>query len=305
MLYFPERIAKGDVPNVDFLHLYGPGSLHVLAGWYGLFGTTLAAERTFGLLQHLGIIFGLFTLARAWGRRAATAVGALAVFYVLTPIGLTAMAWNGGVALALWSVVFAVRAVHLTDPARPALGVRPVAGVLAGLALTYRPDLVLALGAGARLAAVARTGRACGARCSSAAVVGLLPMWRAPRHRRARRRRSTGHGPRPRRSTCAPGASCPARRRWAHLDGALQADRRGDPAVVAAPPPRRVERSCSCGSSLMLVGTVGLLGVRASWLRRPDRSPARSPALLVGGAVQPRASSPRRCSARTPPTSRG
>ena len=25
MLYFPERIAKGDVPNVDFLHLYGPG----------------------------------------------------------------------------------------------------------------------------------------------------------------------------------------------------------------------------------------------------------------------------------------
>ena len=25
MLYFPERMAKGDVPNVDFLHLYGPG----------------------------------------------------------------------------------------------------------------------------------------------------------------------------------------------------------------------------------------------------------------------------------------
>ncbi len=59
MLYFPERITKGDVPNVDFLHLYGPGSLHVLAGWYELFGNTLAAERTFGLLQHVAIIFGL------------------------------------------------------------------------------------------------------------------------------------------------------------------------------------------------------------------------------------------------------
>ena len=75
MLYFPERIARGDVPNVDFLHLYGPGSLHVLTGWYELFGYSLPAERTFGLLQHLGIIFGLFALARAWGRLAATAVG--------------------------------------------------------------------------------------------------------------------------------------------------------------------------------------------------------------------------------------
>ena len=25
MLAFPMRMAKGDVPNVDFLHLYGPG----------------------------------------------------------------------------------------------------------------------------------------------------------------------------------------------------------------------------------------------------------------------------------------
>ena len=32
-------------------------------GWYELFGYSLAAERTFGLLQHLGIIFGLFALA--------------------------------------------------------------------------------------------------------------------------------------------------------------------------------------------------------------------------------------------------
>jgi hypothetical protein len=47
-------MLAGDVPNVDFLHLYGPGSLHVLMGWYELFGFTLASERTFGLLQHIG-----------------------------------------------------------------------------------------------------------------------------------------------------------------------------------------------------------------------------------------------------------
>ena len=110
MLYFPERMWAGDVPNVDFLHLYGPGALHVLMGWYEAFGYTLGAERTFGLLQHLGIIFGLYALARAWGRAAATAVATLSTLLILTPIGLTAMAWNGGLALTLWSAVFGVRA---------------------------------------------------------------------------------------------------------------------------------------------------------------------------------------------------
>src|SRR5262245_48120773 len=118
MLYFPERMARGDVPNVDFLHLYGPGSLHALMGWYGLFGHTLAVERTFGLLQHVAIITALFTLARPWGRVAATVVGCFAVLYVLTPIGLMAMAWNGGLALTLWGAVFAVRATYLTGSSR-------------------------------------------------------------------------------------------------------------------------------------------------------------------------------------------
>ena len=68
MLYFPMRMWEGDVPNVDFLHLYGPGALHILMLWYKAFGDTLAAERTFGLLQHVAIIFALFTLAALGGR---------------------------------------------------------------------------------------------------------------------------------------------------------------------------------------------------------------------------------------------
>ncbi len=188
MLYFPERIARGDVPNVDFLHLYGPGSLQVLSGWYGVFGHNLAAERTFGLLQHIGIILALFTLARAWGRFAATAVGTLSVFYVLTPIALTAMAWNGGLALTLWSAVFVVRAVHLDDECEPSesssertrwLGRRRwawvAAGILAGVALTYRPDLVVAVGL---LFGWAFWKRADSRRPALVgAAVGLLPMW--------------------------------------------------------------------------------------------------------------------------------
>lgn len=144
MLYFPEQLLNGKLPNRDFLHLYGPGSIDVLALWYRVFGVSLAAERSFGLLQHLAIIFALFTLARPWGRWAAAAVGVLSVFYVLMPIGLTAMAWNGAVALGLWSVVFALRARHAADDTGRNR-CRLIAGGLAGLALTFRPDLVVSL----------------------------------------------------------------------------------------------------------------------------------------------------------------
>ncbi|HSB86859.1 MAG TPA: glycosyltransferase family 39 protein, partial [Ilumatobacteraceae bacterium] len=141
MIVFPERMLKGDLPNRDFLHLYGPGALHVLMGWYKLVGISLESERTFGLLQHVAIIFAVFALARPWGRVAAAVTAGLAVFYVVTPIGLTAMAWNGGIALGLWSVVFALRARTVIRPRRCLI----VAGVLAGLAIAYRPDLTPAL----------------------------------------------------------------------------------------------------------------------------------------------------------------
>ena len=174
MLYFPERMWKGDVPNVDFLHLYGPGALHVLMVWYKLFGDTIAAERTFGLIQHVGIILALFTLARPWGRAAAAAVGTLSVFYILTPIGLTAMAWNGGLALTLWSAVFVVRGLHVTDERR-----RHVcwflAGAIGGFALTYRPDLAIAVGL--VLGWLAATRRDSRANVAVGAIVGLIPMW--------------------------------------------------------------------------------------------------------------------------------
>lgn len=144
MLAFPQRLLEGDIPNVDFLHLYGPFSLHVLAGWYWLFGDTLESQRVFGLLQHLGIIFALYTLARAWGRRTAVISAVTVTMLVLTPIGLSALAWEGAIALGLWSVVFGIRALHTDGRTRQRALI--VAGLLVGFALGYRPDLVVALG---------------------------------------------------------------------------------------------------------------------------------------------------------------
>ncbi|MBK7322608.1 MAG: hypothetical protein IPI82_09165 [Candidatus Microthrix sp.] len=104
MLAFPQRVLAGDVPNKDFLHLYGPGGLWALAAWYK-FGVNLAAERWFGLLQLTGIIGGVAALARAWGRRMMVIAGVACAVISLTAVGLVALAWNGGLALLVGSVV--------------------------------------------------------------------------------------------------------------------------------------------------------------------------------------------------------
>ncbi len=143
MLAFPQRMARGEVPNLDFLHLYGPFSLHVLTGWYHFFGDTLASQRVVGLLQHVGIILAIYALARAWGRRVAVICAITMTMLALTPIGLAALSWEGGVALALWSVVVGLRAMHTSGRTRTRALI--ICGVLIGFALGYRPDLVLAL----------------------------------------------------------------------------------------------------------------------------------------------------------------
>jgi 4-amino-4-deoxy-L-arabinose transferase-like glycosyltransferase len=270
MMVFPERMLKGDLPNRDFLHLYGPGALQVLAGWYKVVGISLESERTFGLIQHLGIIFALFVLARPWGRLASAAVAGLAVFYVLTPIGLTAMAWNGGLALCLWSIVFALRARSLTNPRRSLIA----AGVLAGLALTYRPDLALALilvygwylWRNARWRTVVL-----------AAFVGLLPMWIHVA--------LVGPSTAFRGMVTDPvfklraGRELPRPPSWSHLDGSLQAI-----AELIPPwwklPALAAEKSLFLWFFAMLIAPVFLLWV-AVRLWRQSRS-ARAAVLLTG-----------------------
>ena len=132
MLVFPERVLKGAIPNRDFLHLYGPGSLWALAGVFKVFGVSLLTERFFGLAQQLAIVFGVFALARPWGRTVAVA-GALTSGFVIIPFGLTALAWVGGVGLALCGLAFGIHKRSFT------------AGLLLGLAILFRLDLIVAV----------------------------------------------------------------------------------------------------------------------------------------------------------------
>ena len=288
MLAFPERILKGAVPNVDFLHLYGPGALDVLAGWYTVFGVTLNAERTFGLLQHIAIIAALYVLARAWGRGAACVTAVLSVFLILTPIGLTAMAWNGGVALGLWSVVFALRSRNVSSE-RVARRMIVVAGLLAGLTLTYRPDLIVALvlvhGWLLWRRFAVRAGVRDGGRVSQwrpfavGSFVGLLPL--------------TIHVVRIGIGTAIrtmvvepvvklrPGRALPRPPSWGHLDGALQA-------IAETVPPWWRFPAIGADHQLFIwffalpVLTLLVLGTGVIVYRRTNGSP-RSVVLLAGG----------------------
>jgi hypothetical protein len=143
MLVFPERVLRGAIPNKDFLHLYGPGSLWVLAGVFKVFGTSLTVERLFGLLQQMAIVFGVFALARRWGRAVGLGCGLLALLFIV-PTSLTALAWVGAVGLGLLALV--AGAASRDAAAKRGERLAFLAGVLAGLALLYRIDLVLALG---------------------------------------------------------------------------------------------------------------------------------------------------------------
>ena len=145
MLTFPERILRGDYPHRDFLHLYGPGSLWVLAAVYKVFGVDLTVERMVGLVQHALVAYGLFAVLRPWGRRIATAGAVVSVVVLIGPLGLSAMAWNGALALGIWGVAVGGWAVRSTD-ARRARRLALCSGLLFAGALLYRPDMVLAVG---------------------------------------------------------------------------------------------------------------------------------------------------------------
>jgi 4-amino-4-deoxy-L-arabinose transferase-like glycosyltransferase len=171
MLVFPELVMNGLVANVDFLHLYGPGSLHLLAGWFEIFGVSLVAERSFGLLQHVAFVLGLMVLTRPWGRSTSTVVGLSSLLFVLTPVGLQALAWNGALAFGVWCVIFGLRAFQ-----NKASVTWAVSGILAGLTLSFRPDLAAAL-----LLALSyvlwRRERREFASFFAGAVLGLTSMW--------------------------------------------------------------------------------------------------------------------------------
>ena len=173
MLVFPERVLAGDIPNKDFLHLYGPGSLWVLAAIYKVFGTTLVTERLFGLLQEVSVVLAIYFIARRWGRTTGLSCALVSLIIIVEPHGIVAMPWVGAIALGLWGIVAGVASRDEGD-SRRGRWMALVSGLLFGLALLYRIDLVVAV----VLAAVALAGGVSTAvrkRFALGLVIGLSP----------------------------------------------------------------------------------------------------------------------------------
>jgi hypothetical protein len=267
MLAFPELVLEGQIANRDFLHLYGPGSLWVLAGVFEVFGTTLAVERVVGMLQLIGVVFGVFALMRPWGRWVAAAGAVMTAVVLLPPAGLVAMAWPGGLALGLWalSAALAGRAAPTASRRRPRLFV--LAGLLAGVALLYRPDLVAALG----LSAVVLwwgLDRGARLRLAGGVAIGLAPY--------AVHLATAGVGNVVEGLVIEPvfelraGRSLPFPPSWGHFDGFLQ--RVGafiEPAWPLPAPGSPAQLTLWVG--LLLVATAGLVAAGVAAARRGDR----------------------------------
>jgi hypothetical protein len=158
MLAFPEQLLHGRLPHRDFLHLYGPGSLWVLAAVYWLIEPVLWVERMVGLAQHAAVAFGMYALLRPFGRRIATGSAVLSILLLIGPGGLSAMAWNGALGLGICSLAVGVAATH-RPASRSTTALLALSGVLAGTALLYRPDMVIAVGLGLGAVVLSMEGR--------------------------------------------------------------------------------------------------------------------------------------------------
>ncbi|HYJ06211.1 MAG TPA: hypothetical protein VEX43_13830 [Chthoniobacterales bacterium] len=136
LLVYPEMVQRGAIPYRDFETFYGPANPYLLAAIYTIFGTNIGVERTVGLLYRAVILLALFGLTRRWGTPIATGcmlIGGL----LLLPLGVVAYAWLAAMACALcfiWAM------------AAPESGRRCLfGGVLASLAMSFRPDVAPAV----------------------------------------------------------------------------------------------------------------------------------------------------------------
>lgn len=305
MLAFPEQLLQGRYPHKDFLHLYGPGSLWVLAAVYRVFGTHITVERIVGLVQHATVAVALYSLIRPFGRRIATAGGVVAVLVLLVPAGLAAMAWNGALALGLSALAVGAAGARaattsrsvMRNPGEPpgvtsqdagrnrrAMVLLALSGVLAGGALLYRPDLAIAMGLGVLALAWPldrrhRTPLLAGA-AATVALYGVHLLLAGPAEA------IEGMFVEPV-FTLRPGRTLPVPPSWDHIDGFLQRAGALRTTGWPLPMPELSHQIVFWFWMVPLSIAVSLLAAWVLWRRDRDGERARSfiPAALFGTAL--------------------
>ena len=132
-----ELVLKGQIPNADFEHLYGPGDLWTLAGAFAVFGVSITVERLVGLLYRILLLWGLYRIGKSVSPAVACG-SALLGWILIIPFGLIAYSW-------IAAISFAVAALSIAISETVTKRQWFISGVLAGMALLYRADLILVI----------------------------------------------------------------------------------------------------------------------------------------------------------------
>lgn len=148
LVAYPTFVLDGLVPGRDFETFYGPGTPYLIAGAFEVFGPSLGVERAVGLAFRLVIALSVFLLVLPAGVVLAV-LGALAAVVLLLPLGLQALAIIASLAALLAGLAVLARAIPAESAPVGSAARFVLAGVLGGLALTFRPDLVPAVLLGA------------------------------------------------------------------------------------------------------------------------------------------------------------
>ena len=139
IVLYAQQILDGRLPQRDFYTVYGPGTFGLTAAAFALFGSSLVVERLVGLAMQALVVQGVYLLARGrgCGRPAALGASVLSVL-CLTPLGLAAYAWVGGLCCIVWGLVLLHRRTHVA-----------AAFALLAMSAVFRPEMVVpALAAG-------------------------------------------------------------------------------------------------------------------------------------------------------------
>ncbi|MBC8365249.1 MAG: hypothetical protein H8E59_09630 [Actinobacteria bacterium] len=98
VLVVADLLLDGRWPNADVEYLYPPGNVWAVGAAFWALGPSVLVERLVGLAYRALLLWGLYRMARPWGRGTATAA-ALTAWVLLAPFGLFAYSWLCGLAL--------------------------------------------------------------------------------------------------------------------------------------------------------------------------------------------------------------
>lgn len=173
LVAYPEFVGQGLVPGGDFETFYGPGEPYLVAGVFEVLGASVTTERVVGLAFRLAIVLSIFALVLPWGRAWAAAAG-LTSALVMLPLGLSALAIFGAIAFGLGGLALLHLARGRARHGAPSPTLACAGGLACGLAIAFRPDVVVAIALGA-LPLLWRADRSTLAWFGGSAAVGLLP----------------------------------------------------------------------------------------------------------------------------------